>query len=116
LQYPEAAPIEALLPKLQANSVAKESKTSAEAEMIAARSAAAELHPSLNLAPFQVTVMLRCWLSVRLSFVVIFFAGCAFSFELFLCSTWQFFLRNATQHPWQQLFLNTQLLIATLDA
>jgi hypothetical protein len=55
LQYPDAAPIEALLPKLEATAAAKETKTSAEALLLAARSAAAELHPTLNLAPFQVT-------------------------------------------------------------
>jgi hypothetical protein len=53
-QYPNVGPIEALLPKMQVSVAAKENTTSAEAQMLAARSAAAELHPSMNLAPFQV--------------------------------------------------------------
>jgi hypothetical protein len=54
-KYPDVGPIESLLPKLQAPAAAKENKTSLEAEMLAARSAAAELHPTMNLAPFQET-------------------------------------------------------------
>ena len=54
-KYPDVTPIESLLPKMQAAAGTKENKTSAEAEMLAARSAAAELHPSMNLAPFQET-------------------------------------------------------------
>lgn len=54
-QYPDVGPIETLLPKMQAAAATKDVKTSAEAQMLAARSAAAEMHPSMNLAPFQET-------------------------------------------------------------
>jgi hypothetical protein len=54
-KYPDVGPIEALLPKMQASAAAKENKTSAESQMLVARAAAAELHPTMNLAPFQET-------------------------------------------------------------
>jgi hypothetical protein len=56
-QYPDVGPIETLLPKMQAAAATKDVKTSAEAQMLAARSAAAEMHPSMNLAPFQVQLL-----------------------------------------------------------
>ncbi len=42
---------------MQAAAATKDVKTSAEAQMLAARSAAAEMHPSMNLAPFQVQLL-----------------------------------------------------------